>query len=84
MHEFRYLCEMFSRMIEIDNLSGAREVLVGNSPDPFCPISQDDNLLRSCDAASDSFGIDAIAKRPGCLDRPNIGGGPLILYRISF
>jgi len=56
-------------MIKIDNLSGAREVLVGNSLDPFSPISQDANLLRSCHAAADSLGIDAIAKKPGRIDQ---------------
>jgi hypothetical protein len=74
---------MFSPMIKIDDLRGAWEVLVGNPPHPFCPTSHDDTLLRSSDTATDSLGLDAIAKWLGSLDRPNMGGGSLIPYRIS-
>src|SRR5713226_9412532 len=83
IHQLRYFRQMFSRMIEIDNLDRPRKVLLGDSPDPFGPVSQEDDLLRSRDAAPDRLGINSAAEALSRFYSPNIGGGFLVPYRVS-
>src|SRR5215831_15637019 len=73
---------MFSRMIEIDNLGRPRKVLRGDAPDPFSPVSQEDDLLRPQEATPYRLRVNAGTKGLRCLDGPHIGGGFLIPYRV--
>jgi serine/threonine protein kinase len=47
---------------------GTWEVLIGNPPDPLCPISEDDHQQRSDEAAPDGLSIDAAAEEIGFLN----------------
>jgi len=58
-------------------------VLLGDAPDPFGPIPQHDDLLRPCEAAPDGLGINTGAEALRRFDRPQVGGGFLIPYRLS-
>src|SRR5260370_35584050 len=54
--------EMLSGVIKIDDLNRAGEVLLGNIPDPFCSIADDDLLLGTAPTALGGFQIEPKTK----------------------
>ena len=60
-------------MIMIDDLNRAREVLIGNIPDPFRSIAYGDLLFGVVPTALASFQIEAQTKLLGRFNRSNVG-----------
>ncbi len=61
--------EMLAGVIEIDDLQGAGKVLIGQVPDPFGAVADDDLLLpRGSSRGFPGFQIDAFAKVFGGLN----------------
>jgi hypothetical protein len=56
------LPEMLAGMVEIDDLDGAREVLVGQIPDPNGAVGNDCFLVGPAPAAPPGFGVEPEAK----------------------
>ena len=75
------LPEVLPRMVEIDDLNRAGEVLVGQVPDPEGTIAKDDLLLRSAPAAAPGLGVEAQTKLLGPFDGGGVGGGILVAER---
>ncbi len=71
-------------MIEIDDLDGAREVLIGKVPDPLGSVAYDDFLCRAAPATVPGFQIDALTKLLGRLDGSRIGSRIRIANRVAF
>src|SRR5450756_2260316 len=66
---------MLPGMIQIHDLNGAGEVLVGQIPDPGGPISKDHFGRGPLPASAPSLRIDAEAKLFGSFDGCYVGGG---------
>jgi hypothetical protein len=49
--------EVLAGVIQIDDLNRAREVLIGNIPDPFCSIADDDLPFGAVPTALAGFQI---------------------------
>jgi hypothetical protein len=64
--------EVLSGVKEIDNLNRAREVLIGNIPDPFRSIADDDLLFGAAPTSLAGFQIEAQAKLVCRFNRSNI------------
>src|SRR5258706_9771261 len=75
---------MLTCMIEIDDLSRAREVLIGDIPDPLGSVTDQHLLMRPAPAAFPGFGIDAGAERLGGFDCADISRGGLVSHRPAF
>ena len=58
----RQFPEVLAGVIEIDDLNRAGEVLIGNIPDPFGSIADDDLLFGAAPTALPGFQIEALAK----------------------
>jgi hypothetical protein len=67
-------------MIEIHDLDRARELSVGDVPDPYGPVGDDDFLAGSGPAASPGFAVNAAAELFGRLDSPRAGSGTLVAH----
>src|ERR1035438_3581417 len=65
--------EMLAGVIKIDNLNGPGEVLIGDIPDPFGSIADDDLLYGTAPAALPGFQIDALAELLGGLNSSDVG-----------
>jgi len=57
--------KMLTGMIEVDNLDRTGEVFIGDIPDPFGSIANDDFLLRAAPTTPGGFQIDAFSKFSG-------------------
>src|SRR6266852_8338498 len=66
---------MLPGMIEIDDLNGAGEVLVGQIPDPNGPICNYDFDSGPLPSSAPGLGIDAEAELFGGFDGSYVGGG---------
>jgi hypothetical protein len=64
--------EVFASVVEIDDLDGAREVLVGEIPDPQGAVAEDDGLLGAPAAATDGLGEDATCELLGGFDGADV------------
>ena len=58
----RQLPQVLAGVIEIDDLHRAREMQLGQIPDPFGAVAQDDFLFRAAPAALPGFQVDPFAK----------------------
>ena len=76
--------EMLASMEEIDNLNGAGKMQIGEIPNPFGSIADDDFLFGAAPATITGFPIDAFAKFFGGLDGARVGGRIRIADGISF
>src|SRR5437016_3816169 len=75
---------MLASVVEVDDLYGAGEVLVGQIPDPFGSINHD-NLMRSeAPATVSGFQIVALSILFGVLDGSGVGGRIRIANRVAF
>lgn len=72
---------MLARMVEIDDLPGARKLFIGDIPDPHRAISQDNHALSPLQAPAHGFGVDAGTEFLGRLDRSDVGGRLVIALR---
>ena len=66
---------MLPRVVEIDDLNRARKIWLGQVPNPFGTITDDDLLLRAAPTALPGFQLDALAKLFGGLADAGVGGG---------
>src|SRR5437868_8782634 len=55
-----------------------------NTPNPRRPVTQYNYPQRATQSASTGLGVDPCAKGPSLLDRPHIGGRPLITHWLAF
>src|SRR5260370_35022254 len=69
---------MLTCMIEIDDVSRAREVLIGDIPDPLGSVTDHHLLIRPAPAAFPGFGVDAGAARLAGFDCADISRGGLV------
>src|SRR5258708_4519761 len=69
---------MLARMIEIDDLNRAREVPIGDIPDPLGSVTDHHFLLRPAPAAFPGFSVDAGAERLGGFNCADISGGGFV------
>src|SRR5450756_3175193 len=67
--------DVYKRQIQIHDLNGAGEVLVGQIPDPGGPISKDHSDRGPLPASAPSLRIDAEAKLFGGFDGCYVGSG---------
>src|SRR5450759_1914667 len=65
---------MLPGMIKVDDLNGAGKVLVGEIPDPWGTVSDDDFERSPLPTSVPSLGIDAEAELIGGFDGSHIGG----------
>src|SRR5450759_3632657 len=75
---------MLPGMIQIHDLNGAGEVLVGQIPDPDGPISQDHFDRGPLPASAPSLRIDAEAELFGGFDGSYVAGGVRVADRPAF
>src|SRR3984957_18993405 len=75
---------MLASVIEIDDLHGAREVLVGQIPYPFGSVTHDNFLCRAAPATVPGFQIDALSKLFGSFDGSCISSRIRISNGIAF
>src|SRR5665213_3107365 len=72
-------------MIEIDDLDSARKVLIGEIPDPYSAVANDDFGRGPLPTSAPGFCVDAITELIGGFNGSHIGGrirvadGPAIL-----
>ena len=84
-----YIPQVLPGRIEIDDLDGAREVPIGEVPDPDSAIANDDFGRGPLPASAPSLGIYAVAELVGDFDGAHISGririanGPAILIHGS-
>src|SRR5712671_2686068 len=71
---------MLPRMVEIDNLNSAGEMLLGEVPNPGSAIAENDFRFRSVPASIAGFPINAAPKWLRRFDRCGVGGGALVSY----
>jgi hypothetical protein len=69
---------MLARVVEIHDLNRARELTLGNVPDPNSPIGKDDPLFRSRPSSILGFVIQAAAEVCSAFDGSDIGCRTLI------
>src|SRR5450432_963606 len=62
-------------MKEIDNLYGAREVLIGQIPDPDGAVANDDFGRGPLPASAPCLSVNAVTELVGGFDSPHISGG---------
>ena len=74
----RYLPEVLTSVVQINDLNHIRKVFSDQIPDPFSPIADDHLLFRPAPTSFPRFSIDALAKFLGGLDGSGLGGGRLI------
>ena len=65
--------EVLAGVIKIDDLNRAGEVLIGNIPDPFRSIADDDFLFGAVPAALAGFQLEAQAELLRRFNRTNVG-----------
>src|ERR1019366_3800537 len=58
--------QVLAGVIQIDDLDRARKMLVGEIPDPFGAVANDNLLFRTAPAPVPGFQINAFAKLFGC------------------
>src|ERR1700692_3672965 len=80
----RQVPEMLASVIEIDDLHGAGEVLVGQIPYPFGSVTHDNFLCRAAPATVPGFQIDALSKLFGSFDGSCISSRIRISNGIAF
>jgi hypothetical protein len=73
---------MLAGVEEVDDLNRAREVLIGQVPDPFGAITDHDFLAGVAPAPFPGFHIQTIAELFGGFDGGHIGGGAGIASRV--
>src|SRR5271154_3357278 len=71
---------MLTSVVKVDDLDGARKVLVGEIPDPHRAVADHYFLVGSAPAAPPSFGVQPEAELFGGLDGGHIGSGPLVTH----
>src|ERR1035437_2433436 len=76
--------EVLSGVIKIDDLNRAGEVLIGNIPDPFRSIADDDLLLGAVPTALAAFQIEARTKLLRRFNRTNVGSRAGVAEGIAF
>src|SRR5438067_2011493 len=69
---------------QIDDLDGAREMLVGNVPNPLRSIAHENLLFGAGPTAPPRFQVDALAKLFGRFNRADIGGRVRVADGIAF
>src|SRR5215469_9645069 len=60
----RQLPQVLTGVEEVDDLNGSREVILGDVPDPFCAIADDDLLFGARPATFPGFDVKAPAELP--------------------
>jgi len=80
----RQVPEMLAGVIEIDDLNRAGEVDIGQIPNPFGSVADDNLLLRAAPSAVPGFPTEASAELFGDLDGSGIGGRIGIANRETF
>ncbi len=66
---------MLARLLQIDHLHRAGNMLFGPIPDPFGPVTHRDFLSCAAPALIPSFPVEALAKRFGRFNGAGVGGG---------
>src|SRR6476660_8634002 len=74
---------MLAGMPDIDNLDGARKMLIGDIPDPLGAVAQHHFLYGPIPTSFEDFGVKPTAKGFGAFDRPGIGCGSCISNRAT-
>ena len=74
----RQFPKMLPRVVKIDDLNRAREMLVGEVPDPDRTVAEQDLVARAAPAAPPSLAVKPQAKRLGPLAGGGVGGGILV------
>jgi hypothetical protein len=75
---------MLTRVIEIDDLQGARKMQIRQIPDPFGSVAHDNLPLRAAPATVPGFAVDAFSKFFGRLDGSSVGSRIRITNRVAF
>ena len=83
MEEACHVPKVLTRMEQIDDLNGAREVLVGSVPYPFSSVSDDDLLLGAIPAAIPCFQVDAASKLARGFDGAGVCRGARVANGIT-
>src|SRR5664280_2688240 len=76
--------EVLSGVIKIDDLNRAWEVLIGNMPDPFRSIADDDLLFGAAPTALAGFQIEAQTKLLRRFNRTTVGSRAGVAEGIAF
>src|ERR1039458_873965 len=74
---------MLTSVVEVDDLNGARKVLLGEIPDPHRAIADHYFLVGPTPAAPPSFVVQLEAELLGVLDGSNIRSGLLVTHRAA-
>jgi hypothetical protein len=70
-------------VIEINDLDGAREVLVGEVPEPNGAIAEDGSVVGPTPAAPSGFRVETSAELFGGFDGAGVGGGGLVAHGLA-
>ena len=84
MQEPRQVPQVLAGVEEIDDLEGTGKVLLGEVPDPFGTVADDDLLLGAAPATVPGLEVKPLAELLGVLDGTGIGGGVGIANREAF
>jgi len=79
----RQVPQVLAGVKDIDDLNGAREVLIGKVPDPFGPIADHDFGFGTAPTALPGFRIEVLAKLFGGFNRRDVGSRIGIADRVA-
>ena len=74
---------MFAGVVEVDDLGGGGEQLVGEVPDPHCPVAEDDELADVLSAAAAGFGIHELGEPGSGFESGQVAGGARVADRAA-
>src|SRR5271165_2887455 len=74
---------MLTSVVEVNDLDGAREVLLGKIPDPHCAVANHYFFLGSTPTTPPSFVVQPQTKLLSGLDSSHVGSGLLLTHRAA-
>ena len=81
--EVGQVVDVFAGVVEVDDLGGGGEQLVGEVPDPDRPVAEDDELADVLGAAAAGFGVDELGEPGGGFEGGQVAGGARVADRAA-
>ena len=75
---------MLTSVIQIDDLNRAGEILLGDVPDPFGAVADDNLLFGAAPAALPDLDVESFSEPLGILDGSGVSSGVGVANGIAF
>ena len=75
--------DVFAGVVEVDDLGGGGEQLIGEVPDPHGAVAEDDELADVLSAAAAGFGVRELGEPGGGFEGGQVAGGARVADRAA-